>query len=250
MSYDPQTGQWREQDPDGYVDGLDLYEFVGDAPIAQLDPSGLASVSTQPTGPVSGWPIFPPLPWQQPPSPVGFPPILGSLPVVNNAPDGLRQFLNGTGGDAQMGPNLLDVLENSASLIGAASSAENQLLAEALQKFSCCKGSASASDHGPAVGWSSGSTGLTSFKQGTLFGVLGHNFEYQWSGNAKVTKLPGFGLTGPNCCFYHAQVSVNFNLLKEYTFNGKGYPEGFGTPYNLFGSVSYTQDFFGTTCSS
>lgn len=39
--YHPQLGRWLQRDPAGYVDGLNLYEYVGGNPIGAVDPSGL-----------------------------------------------------------------------------------------------------------------------------------------------------------------------------------------------------------------
>lgn len=38
--YSPTLGRWMQQDPAGYVDGANLYEFVGDSPVDRTDPSG------------------------------------------------------------------------------------------------------------------------------------------------------------------------------------------------------------------
>jgi RHS repeat-associated protein len=40
-SYSPTLGRWLERDPAGYVDGMDLYEYVRGGPIAAVDPWGL-----------------------------------------------------------------------------------------------------------------------------------------------------------------------------------------------------------------
>jgi RHS repeat-associated protein/uncharacterized delta-60 repeat protein len=42
-NYDPTTGTWMTQDPDGYVNGASLYQFVASNPIDNSDPSGLAA---------------------------------------------------------------------------------------------------------------------------------------------------------------------------------------------------------------
>jgi RHS repeat-associated protein len=39
--YDPQSGTWKEQDPAGYVGGINLYEFAMSAPIDIQDPTGM-----------------------------------------------------------------------------------------------------------------------------------------------------------------------------------------------------------------
>ena len=41
--YDPNVGAWDERDPMGYVDGSDLYMYVQNRPIAQVDSSGTQS---------------------------------------------------------------------------------------------------------------------------------------------------------------------------------------------------------------
>ena len=38
--YDYQTGRWLNQDPIGYQDGVNLYEYVGSSPINRVDPMG------------------------------------------------------------------------------------------------------------------------------------------------------------------------------------------------------------------
>ena len=40
-NYDPDHGRWIERDPAGYVDGMNLYEYVGGRPTVILDPRGL-----------------------------------------------------------------------------------------------------------------------------------------------------------------------------------------------------------------
>lgn len=44
MSYSPALGRWIQQDPAGYVDGLNQYLAVSANPINFLDPSGLADL--------------------------------------------------------------------------------------------------------------------------------------------------------------------------------------------------------------
>lgn len=39
--YDPASGRWLQRDPAGYVDGLNLYQYVGSLPLATTDPMGL-----------------------------------------------------------------------------------------------------------------------------------------------------------------------------------------------------------------
>jgi RHS repeat-associated protein len=39
-TYSPTLGRWLERDPAGYVDGMDLYEYVRGGPTAAVDPSG------------------------------------------------------------------------------------------------------------------------------------------------------------------------------------------------------------------
>lgn len=41
--YDPVLAVWLERDPAGYVDGMNLYGYVGNGPTNYLDPSGLAA---------------------------------------------------------------------------------------------------------------------------------------------------------------------------------------------------------------
>ena len=38
--YDPTTGRWLERDPIGYVDGMNMYQYVDSNPVRYLDPSG------------------------------------------------------------------------------------------------------------------------------------------------------------------------------------------------------------------
>jgi len=39
--YHPQAGRWIQRDPEGYVDGMSLYEYVQSGPITKVDPLGL-----------------------------------------------------------------------------------------------------------------------------------------------------------------------------------------------------------------
>jgi RHS repeat-associated protein len=44
-SYSPTLGRWLERDPAGYVDGMDLYEYLRGEPTLMLDPEGLSPLS-------------------------------------------------------------------------------------------------------------------------------------------------------------------------------------------------------------
>ncbi|MEM9066592.1 MAG: RHS repeat-associated core domain-containing protein [Planctomycetota bacterium] len=41
--YDASTGRWMQRDPIGYVDGMNLYAYVGSAPVKYIDSSGKAA---------------------------------------------------------------------------------------------------------------------------------------------------------------------------------------------------------------
>ena len=43
--YDPEMGRWTRRDPAGYVEGMDLYEYVQSAPVKHQDSSGLLSLA-------------------------------------------------------------------------------------------------------------------------------------------------------------------------------------------------------------
>lgn len=43
-TYHPTTGRFLERDPDGYVDGMNRYEYVRDNPITRTDPLGTQSI--------------------------------------------------------------------------------------------------------------------------------------------------------------------------------------------------------------
>jgi RHS repeat-associated protein len=45
-TYSPTLGRWLERDPAGYVDGMDLYEYVRGGPITAVDPWGLWSLES------------------------------------------------------------------------------------------------------------------------------------------------------------------------------------------------------------
>lgn len=40
-AYSPSLGRWLHRDPAGFVDGLNLYEYVSGSPLNFVDPSGL-----------------------------------------------------------------------------------------------------------------------------------------------------------------------------------------------------------------
>ncbi len=42
--YSPSLGTWISQDPAGYINGADTYQFVGDGPVGRVDPWGLFSI--------------------------------------------------------------------------------------------------------------------------------------------------------------------------------------------------------------
>lgn len=54
--YSPTLGRFLRQDPAGYVDGANLYQFVGSNPVNRQDPSGLqiAPPAPVPTAPLAG----------------------------------------------------------------------------------------------------------------------------------------------------------------------------------------------------
>jgi RHS repeat-associated protein len=65
--FQPGLGRWVEQDPAGYVDGMNAYEFVRGAPLSLTDPSGLQSPTSVPsTQPNSFPPGLNPLPETEP----------------------------------------------------------------------------------------------------------------------------------------------------------------------------------------
>jgi RHS repeat-associated protein len=41
-AYSPQLGRWLQRDPLGYVDGMNLYEYVAGGPVTAIDPLGLS----------------------------------------------------------------------------------------------------------------------------------------------------------------------------------------------------------------
>ena len=44
--YHPQAGRWIQRDPEGYVDGMSLYEYVQSGPLVFVDPKGLTVTLT------------------------------------------------------------------------------------------------------------------------------------------------------------------------------------------------------------
>jgi len=53
--YDPEMMRWIQQDPAGYVDGLNLYQYVGGNPVNFTDPSGLFAPIPLPTYHIRVW---------------------------------------------------------------------------------------------------------------------------------------------------------------------------------------------------
>lgn len=45
--YSPSLGRWVQQDPTGYVDGMNLYQYVASQPVVAVDPRGLDRYITQ-----------------------------------------------------------------------------------------------------------------------------------------------------------------------------------------------------------
>ena len=62
-SYSPELGRWMQRDPLGYVDGVNVYEYVGSMPTAFGDPTGLTSVAP---GTTPGWDPMNPDGWHPP----------------------------------------------------------------------------------------------------------------------------------------------------------------------------------------
>jgi hypothetical protein len=48
MSYAPNLGRWMQQDPLGYPDGPNSYEYLGSGPTAAVDPLGLTLMESSP----------------------------------------------------------------------------------------------------------------------------------------------------------------------------------------------------------
>ena len=46
--YHPRLGRFLQRDPGGYVDGMNLYEYVSGAPITWVDPSGNQGMEVRP----------------------------------------------------------------------------------------------------------------------------------------------------------------------------------------------------------
>ncbi|MBN2130246.1 MAG: RHS repeat-associated core domain-containing protein [Sedimentisphaerales bacterium] len=53
-SYSPRLGRWLQRDPIGYVDGVNMHEYVGSSPVGWLDPLGLTRLGEEWGGEVSG----------------------------------------------------------------------------------------------------------------------------------------------------------------------------------------------------
>jgi RHS repeat-associated protein len=54
-TYDSQTGRWLQIDPKGYIDGMNLYEYVRSNPVKYTDPFGLSTIYWTPGG--VGFPV-------------------------------------------------------------------------------------------------------------------------------------------------------------------------------------------------
>jgi RHS repeat-associated protein len=69
--YDPTLGRWMQQDPAGYVDGKNLYQYVDGNPVASTDSFGLqAGPPTRPSPPGGMKPTPPPVVRPSPPDPL------------------------------------------------------------------------------------------------------------------------------------------------------------------------------------
>ncbi len=71
--YSPAVGRLLSRDPIGYTGGINLYEYVGDSPLARTDPMG-TGVVIPPLGPFPP-PVIPPYP-APPPPPINLPPLV------------------------------------------------------------------------------------------------------------------------------------------------------------------------------
>jgi hypothetical protein len=60
--YSSTLGRWMQQDPMGYVDGQNLYEYVGSSALSNIDPSGLA-ILTDAKGNVVRWHSYEQMRW-------------------------------------------------------------------------------------------------------------------------------------------------------------------------------------------
>ena len=53
--YSPSLGTWISQDPAGYINGADTYQFVGDGPVGRVDAGGTSHALVTNNFPLAGW---------------------------------------------------------------------------------------------------------------------------------------------------------------------------------------------------
>jgi uncharacterized protein RhaS with RHS repeats len=122
MSYSPNLGRWLEQDPVGYDDGMNTYQYVSTNPIKLVDPTGTVGSTG---GNFPGWNAPKPEAKPKPPAPNS----------TATGADIFNDFMSGTGPDHRYfkpGDHLMNYMVNHGYI------AKQRGSALAAAKAYCC----------------------------------------------------------------------------------------------------------------
>jgi uncharacterized delta-60 repeat protein/RHS repeat-associated protein len=233
-------GRWMQQDPERYVDGLNIYQLEQGRPTISLDPFGLASFS----------PAIPPE--------VGYPDpedvlrrIYGNSFEINSFQDALAQYRGGGGYEAHLGEGLMNQLRRYQFYKDLLTRTIPQKLVYKLRD--CPSGRVSVSADGidrgeqtSFIGWLTVG-GNYSVELNNSIGTIN---SISWTATGDIVPVPSTRFIGSGrgmdssgamttecgCYVKVENVQVHFSLRDRYDFQGannRAFRWITGTPYDI-----------------